>query len=88
MLDRFTYLKAGLAALLVFAGVKILLTDVYKMPVWLSLGIIVAILAVSVGASLWANRRAERRAAPEGGPDAPGTGAAGGSTGSAAEGIA
>jgi len=88
MLDRFTYLKAGLAALLVFAGVKILLTDVYKMPVWLSLGIIVAILAVSVGASLWANRRAERRAALEGGPDAPGTGAAGGSSGSAAEVIA
>ena len=88
MLDRFTYLKAGLAALLVFAGVKILLTDVYKMPVWLSLGIIVAILAVSVGASLWANRRAERRAALEGGPDAPGNGAAGGSSGSAAEVIA
>ena len=88
MLDRFTYLKAGLAALLVFAGVKILLTDVYKMPVWLSLGIIVAILAVSVGASLWANRRAERRATLEGGSDAPGTGAAGGSSGSAAEGIA
>jgi tellurite resistance protein TerC len=88
MLDRFTYLKAGLAALLVFAGVKILLTDVYKMPVWLSLGIIVAILAVSVGASLWANRRAERRAALEGGPGAHGTGADGGSSGSAVEGIA
>ena len=63
MLDRFTYLKAGLAALLVFAGVKILLTDIYKMPVWMSLGIIVAIIATSVGASMWANRRAERRAA-------------------------
>ena len=88
MLDRFTYLKAGLAALLVFAGVKILLTDIYKMPVWLSLAIIVGIIAVSVGASLWANRRAERRAALKGGPDAPGTGAAGGSSGSAAEGIA
>jgi tellurite resistance protein TerC len=63
MLDRSSYLKAGLAALLVFAGVKILLTDIYKMPVWLSLAIIVGIIATSVGASLWANRRAERRAA-------------------------
>jgi tellurite resistance protein TerC len=90
MLDRFTYLKAGLAALLVFAGVKILLTDIYKMPVWLSLGIIVAILAVSVGASLWANRRADRRAALDPGRDAhgAGAGAAEGPSGSAAEGIA
>jgi tellurite resistance protein TerC len=88
MMDRFTYLKAGLAALLVFAGVKILLTDIYKMPVWLSLGIIVAILAVAVGASLWANRRAERRAASDRGPEAHGTGAADGDEGSAAEGIA
>ena len=88
MMDRFTYLKAGLSALLVFAGVKILLTDIYKMPVWLSLGIIVAILAVSVGASLWANRRAERRAALDRGPDADGTSAANGDEGSAVEGIA
>jgi tellurite resistance protein TerC len=88
MLDRFTYLKAGLAALLVFAGVKILLTDVYKMPVWLSLGIIVAILAVSVVASLWASRRADRRGALGRGMDAGGTGAADGPSGSAAEGIA
>jgi tellurite resistance protein TerC len=57
MIDRFVYLKQGLAALLVFAGAKILLTDVYKMPVAISLGVIVAILAVSIGASLWATRR-------------------------------
>jgi len=57
MIGRFVYLKQGLAALLVFAGVKILVADVYKMPVALSLGVIVAILAVSVGASLWATRR-------------------------------
>ncbi len=33
MIDKFVYLKQGLAALLVFAGVKILVADVYKMPI-------------------------------------------------------
>ncbi len=57
MIGRFIYLKQGLAALLVFAGAKILVADIYKMPVAVSLGVIVAILAVSIGASLWATRR-------------------------------
>jgi tellurite resistance protein TerC len=57
LIDRFVYLKQGLAALLVFAGVKILVADAWKMPVAISLGVIVAILAVSIGASLWATRR-------------------------------
>jgi tellurite resistance protein TerC len=57
MLGRFVYLKQGLAALLVFAGAKILVSDIYKMPVAISVGVIVAILAVSIGASLWATRR-------------------------------
>jgi tellurite resistance protein TerC len=57
MIMRFTYLKVGLAALLVFAGIKILISDVYKMPVALSLAVIVAILAVSVAASVWQARR-------------------------------
>jgi tellurite resistance protein TerC len=61
MIGRFVYLKQGLAALLVFAGVKILLADIYKMPVAISLGVIVAILAVSIGASLWATRRSAGR---------------------------
>ncbi len=66
MIHRFAYIKLGLAALLVFAGVKILLSDVYKMPVWLSLAAIVGILAVSIGASLWATRGgAAASASPE-----------------------
>lgn len=70
MIDRFVYLKQGLAALLVFAGVKILISDIYKMPVALSLLVIITILAVSSGASWWANRRsngdnAKRAVAPQ-----------------------
>jgi tellurite resistance protein TerC len=57
LITRFTYLKAGLSALLVFAGIKILISDVYKMPVALSLLVIVAILGISVAASLWAAHR-------------------------------
>jgi tellurite resistance protein TerC len=56
ILPRFVYLKLGLAALLIFAGGKILLAEVWKMPVALSIAIIVGILAVSIGASLWATR--------------------------------
>jgi tellurite resistance protein TerC len=56
MIVRFVYLKVGLAALLVFAGVKILISDIYEIPIALSLTIIVLILAVSIGYSLWTTR--------------------------------
>jgi tellurite resistance protein TerC len=52
LLDRFVYLKVGLAALLTFAGVKILISDIFHMPIWLSLGIIVAILGTAIVASM------------------------------------
>ena len=52
MIQRFTYLKLGLAIVLVFVGVKMLLTDVYKIQTWTSLAVIAAILAVSIGLSL------------------------------------
>ena len=56
LIDRFEYLKYGLAALLAFAGLKMLLSDVIHIDVWISLGIIVAILLVSVVISLLATR--------------------------------
>ncbi len=63
LLDRFVYLKIGLAALLVFAGVKILISDIYHMPVEVSLLVIVVILGTAIGASLIAThpRRSEFR---------------------------
>jgi tellurite resistance protein TerC len=57
MMGRFVYLKYGLAAILTLVGVKMLLADIYKVPVWLSLSAIAVILAVTVVISL--------RAAPE-----------------------
>ena len=58
LIHRFVYLKAGLAAILVFVGVKMLLLDVYKVPIWLSLTVIGTCLAVAVVASLRATREA------------------------------
>lgn len=56
ILPRFAYLKLGLAALLVFAGAKILVSEFWKMPVALSIAVIVTILGISIAASLWATR--------------------------------
>jgi tellurite resistance protein TerC len=57
LIHRFEYLKYGLAALLAFAGAKMMLSDVAHLDIWISLGVIVTILAVSVAVSLLATRR-------------------------------
>jgi tellurite resistance protein TerC len=54
--DRFHLLKYGLAMVLVFVGSKMLIVDVYKIPVELSLGIVGLIIATSIGVSLWVTR--------------------------------
>jgi len=55
--DRFVYLKTGLAVILAFVGTKMLIAEVYHVPVWLSLSVIGVTLAVSVAASLLSSRR-------------------------------
>ncbi|MDQ3146194.1 MAG: TerC/Alx family metal homeostasis membrane protein, partial [Actinomycetota bacterium] len=52
MMGRFVHLKTGLAAILLFVGTKMLLTDIWKVPIALSLVVIASILAVAVVASL------------------------------------
>jgi tellurite resistance protein TerC len=52
LMHRFVYLKLGLAAVLVFVGVKMLLLDVYKIPIGASLAVIAALITASVLASL------------------------------------
>ncbi len=56
VIDKFQYLKIGLAFVLTFVGVKMVLVDLYKIPVGISLGVIASILAISVIASLWKAR--------------------------------
>jgi tellurite resistance protein TerC len=52
ILGKFAYLKAGLSFVLCFVGVKMMLADVYKVPIAVSLAVIAAILTVSIIASL------------------------------------
>jgi len=52
MMDRFEYLKSGVALILVFVGVKMLLNGVFHVPTSVSLAMIVVILAVSVVVSM------------------------------------
>ncbi|MDQ3328078.1 MAG: TerC family protein [Chloroflexota bacterium] len=51
-MGRFHYLQVSLAAVLCFVGAKMVLTDVYKIPIALSLVVIVFVLGAGVGASL------------------------------------
>jgi len=52
MMGQFHYLKVGLSLVLAFVGMKMLLVGVYKIPILVSLGVIVALLASSIVASL------------------------------------
>jgi tellurite resistance protein TerC len=52
MMGKFRYLNLGLAVVLVFVGGKMLLSDVYKVPVYVSLGVIVVTLAAAAIGSI------------------------------------
>lgn len=57
LVDRFQHLKAGLAAVLVYAGVKMTVAPWVKIPTLVSFAVILLVLAVAVGWSLVENRR-------------------------------
>ena len=52
VINKFHLLKLGIAAVLTFVGVKMLLSSVYVIPIHISLMVIVAVLAASVAASI------------------------------------
>jgi tellurite resistance protein TerC len=52
MLDRFHHLNLGLAVVLAFIGLKMLISDLYHVPVWASLAVITVVLSTAVVASL------------------------------------
>jgi tellurite resistance protein TerC len=52
IMDRFHYLKVGLGAVLVFVGMKMAGSDVYHMPIAISLAVIVLLIGGSVVLSL------------------------------------
>lgn len=63
IISRFPYLRYGLAIVLVFIGLKMVLADVYKVPVVASLAVIAAILT---GSLLWGRRKGGQSPTPTG----------------------
>jgi tellurite resistance protein TerC len=56
MADRFSLLKYGLALVLVFIGIKMMLIDLFKIPTALSLSVVAVIIATSIVLSLRKSR--------------------------------
>jgi tellurite resistance protein TerC len=59
VITKFAYLNVGLALVLIFVGAKMLLMDVYKLPILVSLGVIAGILGASILIS-WLKPPAQR----------------------------
>lgn len=52
VVNRFVYLQTGLALILVYIGVKMLIIDIFHIPSLVSLAVVIGILVLSVVASL------------------------------------
>jgi tellurite resistance protein TerC len=57
VMEMFVYLKVGLSFVLCFVGVKMMLVDVYKIPIGASLSVIGGVLLLSVAASWWVKKK-------------------------------
>jgi tellurite resistance protein TerC len=60
IIHKFYYLKPGLAVILSYVGVKMVLADFYKIPTFVSLLVIALVLAIAILASVLRARRLER----------------------------
>jgi tellurite resistance protein TerC len=63
LMNRFIYLRTGLALVLAFVGIKMIIADYFRLPRALSLGIIVLILGVTIAISMF---KTQNRVVPEG----------------------
>jgi len=54
--DKFDYLQPGLAVILAFVGVKMILAEWYHIPTFASLGVIATVLTVAIVASIKLDR--------------------------------
>jgi tellurite resistance protein TerC len=59
--DLFSHLKTGLAIILLFIGVKLLLKDVYHMSIFVSLEVVIGILATSIAYSMYDAKRSKTK---------------------------
>lgn len=56
VMGKFQYLKLGLSFVLAFIGIKMILSDLYPIPIQVSLIAVASILSISVLVSLWKAR--------------------------------
>jgi tellurite resistance protein TerC len=61
LINRFIYLKTGLAFVLAFVGLKMVLADIVHLPNWLSLLVIVSILSITISISMWITKQRGKR---------------------------
>lgn len=59
--ERFSLLKYGLAAILTFIGIKMLIIDIYHIPIAVSLATVAGILALTLLINAWVNHRRAMR---------------------------
>lgn len=52
VVQRFRYLRLGLSVVLIFVGLKMVLSDLYKVPIWAALGFVAVVVFASIVASL------------------------------------
>ena len=57
LVDRFIYLKTGLAIVLAFVGAKMIIRDFFTIPTPISLAVVVAVLATTIAVSMIATHR-------------------------------
>jgi tellurite resistance protein TerC len=57
LMQWFAHLKEGLVVILLFVGVKMMMSDIYKIPTWTSLGIVATILLISIVVSTLLGKR-------------------------------
>lgn len=57
IIERFKYLAVGLALILVFVGIKMVIIDIYKIPIFISLLIIITFLVASMLFSLYKTKK-------------------------------
>ncbi|MEY2499053.1 MAG: tellurite resistance protein TerC [Verrucomicrobiota bacterium] len=60
MVDRFIYLKTGLAIILGFVGTKMIVAKQFPIPNWISLIIVIVVLGITITVSMFATRRQNR----------------------------
>lgn len=57
VMEMFVYLKLGVSFILAYVGIKMLLVDIYHVPIFFSLGVILGVLVISVATSVTIGRR-------------------------------